>query len=401
METYPCFEARVQIARRVIAALFDDFESSVGAIVADGWPAPMARAGLAMHRQTWQVEALVDALERELSPLGGLLALEGFSATEDGRAQLTILRPREVLHLWPALPGAGLTPVLLGWLLGCKQRIRPSSRSTYFAQHLGQLWQRVGADIAILPEYDAPSPRWRQADVIVVSGRDDTVQVISEFVGHPRHRQPPVLMGYGHRVSAAVIIDDGSPQTLRLASSVAMDVVMWHQQGCFSCRGVIFCGSAPRAQRFAQALGEAIAQAEAALGATSLPGPELERRAQARGLAIFAGEVFGQGIGWAQLSDGPFTGEQVAPHVVSLHGIRGMDELEGAIQVPSGQLQGCALGSPGLGLVARGAWARALAQRGFTRICQPGQLQSPPAGWMHDGWPNVLDWLRVCAMDVE
>lgn len=394
------FAWRAQRARALIEALFGDFEQTVKAIVADGWPAPMVRAGLALHRHTWDIDALIEALERELYPIGGLAALEGFRPLGDQSGLVHVVKPKKVVHLWPALPGTGLTPVLLGLLLGCEQVVRPSSRTSYFAQHLWQCWQRVGADALMCLEYDAPNPSWRSADVVVVSGRDDTLDAVSGFIGHPRHRQRPVLMGYGHKVSAAVIVDDGTAQTMALASSVALDAVMWHQRGCFSARGVIFCGSAPRAQAFAQRLGAAIAQVERELQATTLPEAELIKRAQARGVAEFQGELFGDGVGWVQWDDGAFRGVSASPHVLTFHHIEQMSQLAQMFALPAKQLQGCALGMAGAELASRRSWALALAQLGFTRICQPGQLQSPPAGWLHDGWPNVLDWVRVCTMDL-
>lgn len=398
MGSTPSFDERERVARLLIVALFEDFEATVKAIVADGWPAPMARAGLALHRHTWDVDALVEGLERELYPFGGLAALDGFAPLADRSARAHIVRPAKVVHLWPSLPGTGLTPVLYGWLLGCAQLVRPSSRTSYFAQHFWKLWQQVCGPSLMQLEYDAPNPSWKQADVIVMSGGDDTVEAISEFVGHPKHRQHPVLMGYGHRVSAAVIVDDGTEQTMQYCAGLAMDAVMWHQRGCFSARGVIFCGAAERALAFAKRLGESIELAEHDLGATTLSPAELAQRVQARGVAQFQGDTFGEGIGWVQWTDGPFVGLQAAPHVLSLHHIESLAELEGAIKMPSHQLQGCALGcSPSRAV--RQSWARELARLGFTRICQPGQLQSPPAGWSHDGWPNITDWLRFCSLE--
>ena len=43
--------------------------------------------------------------------------------------------PRSITHVWPALPGAGVTPVLLAAQLGIEhQSIRPSSRGRHFAE---------------------------------------------------------------------------------------------------------------------------------------------------------------------------------------------------------------------------------------------------------------------------
>lgn len=392
------FEQRHTIARRFITRLFDpqERERAVRAIVADGWPEPMAREGLALHERTWQLAGLVQALERELQVVGGLQALEG--ATPHARA----VAPRHVIHVWPALPGAGLTPVLLGWLLGARQTIRPSSRGMYFAMHLHDVFRECAAgQLAHTPiamEFDAIKPDWRDADALIVSGQDDTVAALHEFLGRPRHRARPTLIGYGHRVSFAVIVDDGSNQPLDDADRLARDVVMWHQTGCFSARAVVFCGSPQRATLMAEALGDAIAREEARLGAQTLDAGALAKRAQARGVAEFMGQLHGAGLGWVQPTRTPWRGEQVSAHTVTLHTIPSLEALDTALSIPSHQLQGVALGTY-RGQTERLAWADALALRGATRICRPGTLQSPPPGWMHDGWPNLLDWLRVCTID--
>ena len=391
------FDQRHTIARRFIARLFDpqERERVVRAIVADGWPEPMAREGLAMHERTWQIAGLVQALERELSAVGGLQALDGT------HRRVRVIAPRHVVHVWPALPGAGLTPVLLGWLLGARQTIRPSSRGMYLALHLHELFKACAGDLLDAPlemEFDAIKPDWRDADVVVVSGQDDTVAALHEFLGKPRHRARPVLMGYGHRVSMALIVDDGSAQPIDDAARLARDVVMWHQTGCFSARAVVFCGSSPRAQLMAEALGAAIAEEEARLGANTLDAGALARRAQARGVAEFMGQLHGHGIGWVQPTRSPWRGEQVSAHTVTLHTIPSLDALDTALALPAHHLQGVALGTY-RGATERMAWADALARRGATRICRPGQLQSPPPSWTHDGWPNLLDWVRVCTID--
>ncbi len=390
--------ARAQLARDVVAGLYANFDATVSAVVADGWPEPMVRAGFAMHRRTWDIDALIEQLDRELHGMGGLRALDQAVTGPQTRARL--IAPQRVLHVWPALPGSGLTPALLGMILGAEQRIRPSGRGAYFATHLLKLWEQIAGENAIALEAGAPGPTWRDMDVIVASGRDDTVQAIRDYVGTTGHRGRPLLMGYGHRVSLAAIINDPHDDALRHVDNLALDIVMWHQRGCFSPLAVIFCGDHGAMIRFCEALGDAIAKRERQLGATVIQDEALlGRRAQARGLAELSGARYGEGLGWAQPSGTPFEGQAVAPHVVTVHRVGSLDTLNMALRVPPHQLQGCALGTPDDSPLLRAAWQEALAARGFTCVTRPGLLQSPPPGWFHDGWPNVMDWMRVCVFD--
>ncbi len=366
---------------------------TVDAIVADGWPRAMAEAGLRMHARTWNPDGLLAALQAELSPFGGLDALE--HPTRDGAR---IIAPDRIVHVWPALPGAGLTPCLFGWLLGARQVVRPSSRGAHFARRVGEQWL-AAVGLPALSVEEGPKEEWRGADVVLVSGTDETLDAVREFLGHAGWRRSPRLIGYGHRTSVGVVVDGGDDSTSAHARALATDAVMWHQQGCFSPRAVFFCGDHARLERFAQELAEGIVEAEAELGATELGAAELGRRAQARGVAEFTTQVWGDGLGWVQLATEPHSGASLSAHALELHHIRRLSDLSGSIASPPHALQGAALGTPPGAHVQRRAWSDALARVGFNRICHPGMLQQPPPSWSHDGAPNVLDWVRVCRED--
>ncbi len=378
------YNKRVESVRAFVARLFDDFEATVASVVADGWPEAMVRAGFELHRKTWNVDQLARAFEAELAAVGGVNALE--RAVKDGAGgRLRAIAPASIAHIWPALPGSGLTPVLFGALLGIPQRVRPSSRGRHFAARVVACWD----DELPALELVEPGDSWQDADVVVVSGSDETVAEV--------RRQAPgaIVTGYGHRVSFAVVVDGDGVDLADVAARTATDAVMWHQSGCFSARAVLFWGAEERLEAFGERLGEAIAAKEERLDAAELGQAELAQRAQARGVAEFTSTLWGDGVGWAQRVDGPFAGERVAAHVVTLHSLSSIGDLHDAIVVPAGQLQGVALEASAEQQVA---WAEALCELGVTRVCRAGELQAPPAGWLHDGRPNVLGWLRVVLM---
>lgn len=391
------YAARFELLNAFITWLFDEsasglYEAMVHAIVQDGWPEPMARAGLRLHQKTWQIDVLCRGVEAEITALGGLAALEGEAS------ELVIVKPKIIAHIWPALPGAGLVPVLYGALLGVDQWIRPSRRGRHFADFILANWPRD----PVLNTLELPTPHdaWHRADVVVVSGSDDTIAQVDRLVRErfeevrseiPR-RSMPVVTGYGHRTSFAVVVDGEGIDLTQLATDIARDAVMWHQRGCFSPLAVVFCGESSSMDLFAAELGRAIECVEHEWQAAKLSPAEAARRAQARGVAEFTTQTWGNGTGWVQLAQGPHRGIPTSPHTLTLHRVSSLGELIDAIDIPPHQIQGVALAAPA---DEYSDWAHALAHAGATRICAPGDLQAPPADWPHDGRPNILGWLRA------
>lgn len=389
-------EQRIEIARAWIDALLYPLDETIGAVVADGWSVEQARAGFALHKQTWDIDLLTASLQAELSPFGGLAALDRPASTTLGTRR--VVGPNKLLHIWPALPGAGITPVLSGWLLGAQQIIRASSRGSYFATHALDTWRAIAPQAASALEFEAPGTGWQQADVVVISGSDETVAAVRGFLNNPPHRGRPTVIGFGHRVSAAVVIDSPDAPHDVWAAGIARDIVQWHQQGCFSTRAIIFCGSRHRARELAQLLADALRDLERTLGQPRDPAL-LARRAQARGVAEFTGEVFGEPSGsWVQLTQSAWTGEAIAPQCVGMHIVDQLEKIPAIISVLPHQLQGVSLASTSRGPI-RANLIDLLARVGFTRICEPGQQQAPPASWLHDGAPNIMDWIRVTSVD--
>jgi hypothetical protein len=339
----------------------------------------MVREGFRLHRRTWDVETAAAQLERELDALT--------------RPDTRIVPPDRIVHIWPELPGAGLTPVLYGALLGVDQAIRPSSNAGGFAEFLADLWETHDG----LPDLDLldPDDDWTAADAVVVSGTDETLAAVRRELADRRGPRAVRLTGYGHRVSFGVVPEDPDADLEAIADGFAKDAVLWHQSGCFSLLGLLVAGSAERRDAFCRTLGEAIEQWETRLDARPEDPALVARRTQAHDAADFEGRAIGDGFGWVEPTDEPFRGGSPAPHAVTCHALEGPDRLADRLDLPAHHLQGVALAdSPD-----REAWVDALTDCGATRICRPGELQAPPADWLHDGRPNVLEWLRVASLD--
>lgn len=364
--------ARQEVAR-LVQEIFGDEEGLLDALEADGWPRELSRVGFALHRQTWNVDELADALEQELGAHAGG----------------PLIWPRRVAHLWPALPGAGVTPVLFGMLLGIEQVVRASRRG----RHFGRFFAAKAGEFVDVVE-TSPGEELPDAEVYVVSGSDETVSEVS--------RRLPAgtrLVGYGHRVSFGVLLDGGGVDLAVEAGRFARDVVLWNQRGCFSLRALVFRGDEARRDAFCAHLARAIAEQEEAWGARQGIGDgELALRAQALGRAQMSGPVYVDGLGYVRPLEGPFRGELEAPHGVTVHRMlagAGPAELAEMVDLPREGLQGVALsGATG---AERESWVRQCGVLGATRVCEPGLLQGPPAGWWHDGRPNVLEWAWAVA----
>ncbi len=356
--------------RRVVEGLKQRSEAVVAAMVADGWSAAMARAGLERHWRRWDVEVLA----RQIAVERKLIEAEGRH----------FFWPRRVHHIWPALPGASFAEVLVGMLLGVDQGVKASRRSQATAR---TLLEATGVELL------DDDRGWSSADLVMVSGSDATLGAVrQEMVGRGR------VVGFGHRVSLAVVDDEGRQLELgSVAEAIAADVVMWHQRGCFSVRAVLFCGGEGRRRVFGRKLATAIAKREKAWGIDGVTKGELAARAQSIGVAQLTGPIFVDGLGYVRIRRGPFRGDQEAVHAVTVHALDGPQGVERAIDVPAVQLQGASL-SCGAEPERREAWERALGQTGFTRICKAGLLQSPPASWWHDGRPLTLDWGRATTL---
>ena len=256
----------------------------IDSVVKDGWPQPMVELGFELHAETWNVDAALEGLESDSE------RYEGPRTTD-----------RSIAHLWPALPGAGVAPVLQGYLLGVREQwVKPSRDGREFGRRF----------VEICREYDDDSFRlcdreWDEADHVVVSGADETIAQVIERVGRER------TVGYGHRVSAAFVGGEGAVEHV---GQLARDVVLWHQLGCFSARAVFLVGG--KANEFGPALASAIATAERDLDALTQSDAELASRAQQLGLAEFETDVWRAEFGWVELRDS-WSGDWLAPHAVT------------------------------------------------------------------------------------
>jgi hypothetical protein len=79
-----------------------------------------------------------------------------------------------------------------------------------------------------------------------------------------------------------------------------------------------------------------------------------------------------------------------------VHPVEDPEALLAAVRPLAAHLAGVALA--GFGAI-QDAVARGLADLGASRLCRPGELQSPPLAWHHDGRPVLLPFARFTDLE--
>ncbi len=313
-------------------------------LVDDGWSLPMAKKGWELHSKTWRdLECVREQIE----------------GTEDRRPV------REVCHVWPALPGAGVSPVLFGILCGVeKQDIKASRRGTHFANYFAEKAKPYGVSLVESPDYSS-------YDRLIVSGSEETLAHFSALNAN--------LIGFGHRESIAIV--DAS---FRNFLGLVQDISQWRQQGCFSVRAIFFVGQG--VEEFMVRLAAALSRP---YNAPIYSESELVTRLQKRALLEMTSRIIvdpekaTENIAWVHACQGAWGGASPAPGCVDVLHVQDVESLLSMIAIPAHQRQGVALGFQDKML------GKKLIESGFTLISQVGEMQSPPLSWQHDGRSNV------------
>ncbi len=335
-----------------VKALVDnllDATSFVEALVADGWTEEMASKGFALHEKTWRnVDSVADQIQ----------AIEGKALVE------------KVCHIWPALPGAGVSPVLFGALCGVKtQHIKASRRGQHFANHFVSAAEDSGVSFAA----DLFSSDYER---LIVSGSDETI-------AHFNANHDGVI-GFGHRESIAVV-----DETFTDFKALADDIVQWNQQGCFSVRTVFYMGGENKT--FCQKLANTLYERE---WETSHGSDALSNRIQKRAIQEMTSDIFvapsgiDENCAFVASGSGTWLGGVPAPGCVWVFNAKDSDTLFSTIGLASHQRQGVAFH------VSDSSVKIALIESGFTHISKVGQMQAPPLAWHHDGRSNVNMFLK-------
>lgn len=217
----------------------------------------------------------------------------------------------------------------------------------------------------------------RNVDLIMAHGSDKTMQ-------HLRSLCPSDVpfIGYGHRVSFGLVTSGN--RNLLVAEGFAKDVLLYDQGGCLSPQTIFVEGGWDETLAFANLLASALSNttAQYPMPCRTLQAAMTVR--EARGLAQMGqgNEIWADdNLRWTVIAR-PETAFALSPTygIVSVQPLKSLHKLPESLEVVSAYLQGCAVAGDAGDYLPNPS-----------RVCAPGELQSPPLGWRQDG----RDVLRV------
>jgi Acyl-CoA reductase (LuxC) len=362
---------------------------------ATGFTIENVREGLARGLAPFRGEAFLSLVRAELGDPDRLDAAQGtlVSGFETTAVVLAGSIPQPSLLALLA-PLALRSPVL------AKAASRDPVTAPLLAEAIAEVDPELGRCIAIArfgSQDQACLSALLEADCVAATGSDASIAALAALVQPPRRQ-----VFSGHRLSVTAL----GPEAMRadllgeVAEAAALDVALWDQQGCLSPLAVYAVGADREApDRLADALANALASLERRLprGAQDTAGAAAFRHecdgAELRAAAEPAVRLLGGPTQrWAVVREADAAPRR-APlnRFVRVHPVENPEMLLAALRPYAAHLAGVALAGFG---AARDAVVRGLADLGASRLCRPGELQSPPLAWHHDGRPVLVPLAR-------
>lgn len=225
-----------------------------------------------------------------LSPRGVALALECCLETSPSDAEIDALVasvrgvPGAHVVLSAGVFVAAHRAVALALAASPRVFVKPSRRDPEMVRLLSL------AAPGLFEVVDVIAPRG--GEHVFAYGSDETLATIARAL-------PPGVSFEGHGSGIGVAFIDlvgvRTPELRGACRLLAEDVVLFDQRGCLSPRLVLALGSERDALRFAEALAEALAEAEHGVPLGRLSPDEVEGRVRYRDTVRFAGDVFAAG----------------------------------------------------------------------------------------------------------
>lgn len=372
---------------------------------ATGFSPEGVRAGLALALDSWTSTALWDLVQREL----------GIAANDDAgrvtRGTISSGLGVASVLLGGALPMPAVIDLLVPLVAGTAVVAKPGRHDPVTAGVVRDALREQDAglsDALAIVHIDDHDPdavdALLEADAVVVTGSDETLDLL-----RPRVRFPRRFLGRGHRTSLAVLGPDAlRPERLEAsACALALDVALWDQLGCLSPISV-YVVAAERASESARLLGQALSRAFDDLasrlprGTISAAAAVAFTHARADAQMRAANGVATAVLGPASLQHCVVVESDSTPRssplhrFVRVHPVENMEVLVAALRPLAARLAGIACA----GFAADERAARSsLAALGASRICAPGRLQAPPLGWHHEGQPVLSALLRFTDLE--
>lgn len=348
--------------------------------LAAGWTPPPGSA-FPWAQVRLSLDALLPGMTSPPPPLG--------SEGEPGGEVALIVAGNTPLIAWPPLCAA---------LLAGAQRVRVKmSRDEtlwprLFVEALAEVAPAVASRVELLdfPGEDRRTAELcRASDAVVAYGSDETITALRAATpaGTP-------FFGFGHAISVGLA---GKGDQDGTASGFARDVLTFDQQGCLSPQ-VIFTPSAADAEALGEALPPALERTAVSLEVPPVtdPGTAAAIR-RARDMALFAGfKVVGDpSLRWTVAHcqmpvDVPEPVGHGFVYVIPLCAGGGVEEVVSRFGWARGRVS-CV----GVAGAIPDRLRAALMREGVSRICGPGEMQTPPLDWPNGGVDLFSDLWRV------
>jgi acyl-CoA reductase-like NAD-dependent aldehyde dehydrogenase len=234
--------------------------------------------------------------------------------------------------------------------------------------------------------YDHLKAALRYAEAVVAYGGDESLSAVRQHVkpGLP-------FLGYGHRLSLAVVDD----RVADAASRVAIDVANFDQQGCVAPHVIYVRGDA---HAFSIELAKQLEHLQQLHPRSPATMEEAVAIRRARDEAEFkdGAELYcSDDTAWTVIYDAVDRTFVPSPlgRTVRVHPVRDFDELPALVSNVRRYLQTC-------GFAGTRDDAELLARTlGVTRICPVGRAQYTRITWNHDGQPKLSRLVRW--VDIE
>jgi hypothetical protein len=363
-----------------------------------GLSSEMISHALPLIFREYRAERLVRLLQDEL---GNWDALDTFVSI-NGR-QHKAYGPTLTTHVLAGnLPGAGLDSVIFSLLVKSATLVKASSAAprlpTLFAETLAQVDPRLGTCLAVVTWPGGNTPleevAFGRADAVVASGSDKSLAAI-------RPKVKGTFIGYGQKVSFALITKEALNDTRRLAHKAAYDIALFDQQGCLSPQLIyVEEGGVVAPHTFAAVLAEALAEWEQALPRGAVPQEasvairrtrdEAEWQALAgKDVALYASP---NGTAWTVVLDpDPTFTPSPLYRTIRVKPFSSSTQLYELLTPWRPYLEAAGLATYA---TRNTQLVEVLAQAGVSRICPIGTMQTPPLSWRHGGRPRIADLVR-------
>jgi hypothetical protein len=283
--------------------------------------------------------------------------------------------------------GAGIHEIAIALIAGARVVIKTATAEPIFflefARTLAEIDRDCGARVEVRhwsrERTDLTAALLEDCGLVVAYGDDATIESL--------HRRS--VIGFGSRVSGALIALDGidASRIDEIADLLARDVVLFEQLGCLSLHHVFVVSPDGRAAReLAIRMVAALERLTESMPPARIPLDDaceirgVRERARWRQIAGEPVELFeGRGLEWTVIFERRADSFRISPGFRTVHvsAVRDLAEFRACIAPVSGRIEAMAVVGEDCEIEAR-----AMA---IPYVCAPGEMQSPPLDWRHNG----------------